>query len=159
MTNEFAGMDTKDLLQDCSNLFPQIAKDCASTMLQQQFSSTEPWHIVEQLPGNFDHNISLRIGNHDYNGLLTLGCSDSAIAQLQSGLHTDDLFDVLGEMLNVYCGLLMDQKPFTDRFGILVQGLPHYAAQQVFLPRAWASTGRIHTVANLSLTWGITIRQ
>jgi hypothetical protein len=152
------GKNEKELLSQCLNVVADTAVECATSFFKLSFHIREPWTVIDRLPGDFDRNFSLGNGNDQFQGIMTLGVTDSDLLSLLRHVKTSEALDVFGEMLNTFCGLLMDKETFTSRFGILVQSLPLYSTKEVYYPRAWACIGPIYTEQGISLHCGMALK-
>jgi hypothetical protein len=80
-----------------------------------------------------------------YQSILTIGIDvDTIIELLGQELSERDFSDTFGELANTFCGLLMDNTEFTDRFGILNQTVPVLYTKGIpFLPFIFGVQGYI----------------
>lgn len=148
----------KELLEDCLLTFSETAIESARSIFQMEFHTKEPWTMIDRIPGNFEHNISMGNGNDHFQGIMTVGIDTKSLSMLIESQAPDDVVDAFGELLNIFCGLLMDNKEITRRFGFLVQSVPLYAENNAFYPNAWSCIGNICSENGSSMQLGIALR-
>ncbi len=136
--------EIKDALEKITDAFAFVGKECVESLSMKQCDVREPWAVVQRLQGRFDHIFSLGNANTDYQAIMAVGIQAQCIPDFfEIDASSDDLMDAFGEIANQYCGLLMDQEPFTENFGILTQSVPQYSINQTFFPRVWGVEGRL----------------
>lgn len=137
----------KEILVSLLDGVKQTAKDAVESFFMVAASVEDEWSVEERLSGEYDHIITLGCSNSDYQGVIMIATEDAHVDAFFE--EREELVDIFGELANTYCGMLMDYQGVVDKFGVLSQAVPMYAAKRAFFPRAWAITGRI----NVSGSW------
>jgi hypothetical protein len=151
-------LDITVALEQCKDIFSSTAIECANTLFGLNCTIKDKWTIVDRMPGKFSHSISMGNGNDRYQGIMAIGLSSEDMQKIIALTGVTEILDMFGEILNSYCGLLMDHYGLTEKFGILIQSLPQYTSEEVHFPKAWACVGQITSEQGISMAWGFAIR-
>lgn len=151
--------ELKTVLESQINILSDLAVECIESVIQVKCKINEPWMVVDRLPGEFEHIIHLGNGNEIYQAVMAIGMSNSDAKDFVDFETEEELLDIFGEVANIYCGMLMDKKEFTEKFGILTQSMPQYTSLQVFFPKASACYGKVYKSDTISITVGYAIRK
>lgn len=149
----------KEKLELCAEIFPVIGIECIGAFAGIKSNVREPWTILERLPGDNPHNIMLGAGNNLYQAIFAVGFKTEKDMELISSSNFEELIDAWGEFANTYCGMLMDNLPFTESFGFLTQSIPQYSSGNVFYSKAYACSGTLVAADNREINMGFAIRK
>jgi hypothetical protein len=134
----------RDVLQDLSVEMGITAVECFRSMFQIECIICEPWAISQRLEGRFDYVFSLNSSNERFKATMCVGIALKAMSTfLGFDVTLDQANDAFCEFGNVYCGMIVDNKKFSDQFGILIQQVPEEALRQAFFPEAWSVGGML----------------
>ncbi len=135
--------EVKDILETMSDIFSRTGRVCVDSVCQCSSETKDRWAVVPRLQGTFDYIFTLGNANSKFQSLLAVGIQSSSIQGFfQETVSDEMLMDVFGEIANQFCGLLMDSREFTGKFGVLVQSLPQYSITQAYFPKVWGIEGK-----------------
>jgi hypothetical protein len=135
----------KNLLLETSRIFQDAAKECIDSFFQRKSIIHDPWSVCDRLEGKFDHIASIGCSNNAFQAIVTVNINGDSLSEfLGMEYSIEEIPDIFGEFCNIYCGLILDQKPIKDTFGILLHALPLYSVNHTFFPKAPGLHGRVY---------------
>ncbi len=149
-----------EILEKVKPDFIFSAKEAMESMFGVEGSIKEDWAIVERLEGNYENVFSIGNANNDYQAILIVSIQDNTVKKILNEAGSGyELLDAFGELGNNFCGVLMDQKNFTDEFGILTQSVPQYSQGNLFVPKATGVCGKVYFDNSDWMHFGYAIRK
>jgi hypothetical protein len=139
--------DTQKKLTELTPIFSQSAIQCIGDMFGKQCEIHMPWEVVDQLQAQFDRILTMGSANNEYTAITCAGMQyDSMEAFIGQDKISDEMAaDILGEFVNTYNALLVDNDLFNKCFGVLIQGVPIlYTEGHSFLPFIWGIQGYLY---------------
>jgi hypothetical protein len=151
--------DIVETLQSLREAFPRVAAECFEAVFAEEAETTEAWEATPRLQVRSEHCFSLGSGNESYQAIAVAGFGEAGLdAFADETLSRGDVIDAFRELLNTYCGMLMDEPAFVEHFGILTQSLPQYTYKSLFVPRADGMQGALR-VRGGEIVMGYAIRK
>jgi hypothetical protein len=145
MVNDTLNHDIKQQLHLLISVFITTAIECAESMFQKECRILGKWEVIDRLEGKFDHISSIGCASNEFQAIMTANIDNPSLpAFFGNDFSENNVYDVLGEFCNNFCGLIMDKEPVRTVFGLLRQALPLYAAHCSFFPRVPGIHGRLY---------------
>ncbi len=145
-------------LSESIDVFSESLKQSVECMFGMETSVVTQWEVTERLICNCHHNILMGCGNSGYQGMIAMGLGEKD-AQCFGFSGHDELLDVFGELLNNFCGILMDDECVTEHLGVLTQCIPQYVQIGAFLPKASSCSGYLNVDNGSRLFFGFSIKK
>ena len=150
-----------ELLSNLLITFSQTALECVNDFFSIQSVILMPFEVVDQLQSKFDFILTIGSSNENYSALMIVGIQRESLCAFTGrvGISYDEAADILGEFTNNFSGMISDEQPFTDRFGILSQAVPIlYTEGQSYLSNTCGIQGYVYLQAHW-IYIGYTIRE
>ncbi len=139
--------DHYHVLDELKNSLALSAAECSMSLFGIKPELREPWSLTDQISGSYDHVLSVRSANTQFQGITVVGIQTEHIKafidEYDSENDIEIATDALGEFANIYTAMIMDELKFRDSFGVLRSSPPSYARNQVVFPRVWGINGRL----------------
>lgn len=138
-------MEILDSISQIVNVFSDTAESCVSTFFGKMCISEAPWTSDKQIDKDLKYVLIMGGASDVYQSILKVAMDSDVIFELTGqDLCERDFCDVFGEFANTYYAMLMDDRRFADRFGILNQTVPVlYTKGNPFLPHISCVQGHI----------------
>lgn len=126
-------------------------------VLGREVSHPDDWIVVERIRNTSELGATVGFASPDWQGAVTLGISIEDAAHLFPGGDEDFVFDAIGEIANIICGVMAANSEFVEVFGFLEQTPPVFSRGGAWLPRTKGISGTV-LAGSASLAFGFSIR-
>ncbi|MBF0102336.1 MAG: hypothetical protein HQK77_15650 [Desulfobacterales bacterium] len=149
-------IDIKNTLASLADIFIKTGIKAIKALFMIEVEKRQDWEVGIKTVCKSNFVMTMGSSNDNYQALLVFAMENLSICQLlgQNEVSPQYALDVLGELGNTYCGMLMDSKEFIQSFGILKQSIPTvYVNGQSYMPCILGIEGQLYFKDNF-----ITIR-
>lgn len=152
-------LNSTQLLEEIIDTFSITAAECINLFFQKKSSPSSPWKVTDDIDCNTDRIITIGCANNGFQAITAIGLNHSDCRDLMNqDIPDDEFIYTFGEFANTYIALLMDQKAFSDRFGILYQSVPVlYSKGMPFLPFISGISGSISIEEDITIYFGFSL--
>ena len=141
--------------------FSEAASTCVGIFFSKQSDAPHPWQLTRSIDCDTNRIITIGYANELFQAITAFGLNEKDCFDLFNRTIQDEEFlDIIGELANNYCAMLMEQIDFTSRFGILYQSVPVlYSRGMPFLPFISGVSGKIRVEGKIYINIGFSIRK
>jgi len=126
-------------------------------VLARETTHPDDWLVVERIRNTSELGATVGFASPDWQGAVTLGITLEGASTLFPGGDEDFVFDALGEIANIICGVMAANSQFVEVFGFLEQTPPVFSRGGAWLPRTKGIAGTILS-GDVPLAFGFSIR-
>lgn len=118
----------------------------------------DDWCVVERIRNTSELGATVGFASPEWQGACTLGVSIEGASFLFPGANEDLVFDAIGEICNIICGVLAAHPQFVEVFGSLEQTPPVFSRGGAWLPRTKGISGTV-SFDTVEMWFGFSIRR
>ncbi|MBF0226820.1 MAG: hypothetical protein HQK76_15320 [Desulfobacterales bacterium] len=148
MENDYiAHIDIKNILTSLTDVFMKTGIRSIKALLGIECKIHDIWEVRTKTVCCSNVVMTMGSSNDNYQTLLIIGIEQKSLCKLLGKEDVSPKFalDVLGELGNTYCAILMDSKELTQYIGIVKQSIPMvYVNGQSYMPCILGIEGKLY---------------